>query len=173
MYTKKLVRATETAVAVMILISMGTIVALSDKTIAEHLAVYETELADPVPAPLEEPESTEDTVKEEVSPYEACEATAYCDFGITHSGVLVQRGIVAADPRILPIGSVIEVTAGDYSGIYTVMDTGGVVKGRIIDIYVPDYEEAIQFGRQTVGVRVIRRGWHPDQIPTFEYTVAG
>ncbi|UCF35365.1 MAG: 3D domain-containing protein [Acidobacteriota bacterium] len=101
------------------------------------------------------------------------EATAYCDFGITYSGVLVQRGIVAADPRILPIGSVIEVEAGDYSGIYTVMDTGGVVKGQIIDIYVPDYEEAIQFGRQNVRVRIIRKGWHPDAIPSFDFALAG
>jgi 3D (Asp-Asp-Asp) domain-containing protein len=108
----------------------------------------------------------------EPSEYAAFEATAYCDFGITYSGVLVRRGMVAADPRILPIGSVIEVVAGHYSGIYTVMDTGGVVKGRIIDIYLPDYEEAIQFGRQTVQVRVLRRGWHPDAAPDLEYSLS-
>lgn len=90
------------------------------------------------------------------------EATAYCDLGITFSGVYVQRGIVAADPRVLPIGSVIEVSAGDYSGIYTVMDTGGVIKGEIIDIFMPDYEEAVQFGRQKVKIRIIRKGWVPD-----------
>ncbi len=90
------------------------------------------------------------------------EATAYSDLGITFSGVYVQRGIVAADPRVLPIGSVIEVSAGDYSGIYTVMDTGGVIKGDIIDIFMPDYEEAVQFGRQNVKIRIIRKGWIPD-----------
>ncbi len=90
------------------------------------------------------------------------EATAYCDLGITFSGVYVQRGIVAADPKVLPIGSVIEVSAGDYSGIYTVMDTGGVIKGDIIDIFMPDYEEAVQFGRQNVKIRIIRKGWIPD-----------
>ncbi len=60
----------------------------------------------------------------------------------------VRRGIVAADPDILPIGSVIEVHAGRYSGIYTVMDTGDAVKGTIIDIYMPNHEEAIQFARR-------------------------
>lgn len=105
--------------------------------------------------------------------FAAFEATAYCDFGITYSGILVRRGMVAADPSILPIGSVVEVQAGDYSGIYTVMDTGGVIKGHIIDIYMPDHEEAIQFGRQSVKVRVLRHGWHPDAAPTFEYSVAG
>ena len=118
-------------------------------------------------------ETAEENLLPEGSLYKVFEATAYCDFGLTYSGVLVHRGIVAADPRVLPIGSVIEVSAGDYSGVYTVMDTGGVVKGEIIDIYMPDYEEAIQFGRQSVGVRVIRHGWKPVQIPTFEYTVAG
>lgn len=101
------------------------------------------------------------------------EATAYCDFGITYSGVWVQRGIVAADPHILPIGSVIEVQAGDYSGIYTVMDTGGVVKGRIIDIFLPDYDEAIQFGRQEVKVRVLRKGWDPEIAEDQGLIVAG
>jgi len=98
------------------------------------------------------------------------EATAYCDLGVTFSGVYVQRGIVAADPRVLPIGSVIEVNAGDYSGIYTVMDTGGVIKGEIIDIFMPDYEEAVQFGRQQVEIKVIRKGWIPDYetIPNYD-----
>jgi len=108
-------------------------------------------------------EQVEDEEEGEEPAYLVFEATAYCDFGITFSGVLVQRGIVAADPKILPIGSVIEVRAGKYSGIYTVMDTGGLVKGRIIDIYMPEYEEAIQFGRQQVGVRLLRIGWDPEQ----------
>ena len=90
------------------------------------------------------------------------EATAYCDHGITFSGVYVQRGIVAGDPHVLPIGSIIEVEAGSYSGVFSVMDTGRLIKGRIIDIFIPDYEEAIQFGRQQVTVKVIRLGWNPD-----------
>lgn len=114
---------------------------------------------------LPEPKRTTD--------YRRFEATAYCDYGITFSGVLVKRGIVAADPDILPIGSVIEVKAGDYSGIYTVMDTGGKVKGRIIDIYMPDYEEAIQFGRQPVVLRVLRHGWRPEPASRIGYTGTG
>jgi len=90
------------------------------------------------------------------------EATAYCDLGITFSGVYVQRGIVASDPHVLPIGSIIEVEAGRYSGIFTVLDTGRLIKGNIIDIWMGDYEEAIQFGRQQVTVKVIRLGWNPD-----------
>lgn len=107
------------------------------------------------------------------SDYNEFEATAYCVSGITYSGVAVRRGIVAADPEILPIGSVIEIQAGDYSGVYTVMDTGAVIKGRLIDIYMPEYEEAIQFGRQQVRVRIIRHGWQPGPSLPSGYTVAG
>lgn len=102
--------------------------------------------------------------------YQRFEATAYCDYGITFSGVLVRRGIVAADPEILPIGSIIDVRAGDYTGIYVVMDTGGRVKGKIIDIYVPDYDEAMQFGRQPVVLKVLRHGWLPDPDYSMSYT---
>jgi len=140
--------------------------------------VDRTDLASPgseIALHLELPEPEQVTPEMELSEprkadYRQFEATAYCDYGITFSGVLVQRGIVAADPRILPIGSVIEVSAGDYSGIYMVMDTGGKVKGEIIDIYMPDYDEAIEFGRQPVVVRVLRHGWLPEPDSSLSYT---
>ena len=99
------------------------------------------------------------------SGYRAFVATAYCLKGVTRSGVQVKRGIVAADPSRIPLGSVIQVRAGSYSGIYRVLDTGSAIKGRVIDIYVPDYNEAMRFGRQRVQVRVLRHGWDRE-IPT-------
>ena len=99
------------------------------------------------------------------SGYRVFVATAYCLKGVTRSGVQVKRGIVAADPSRIPLGSVIQVRAGSYSGIYRVLDTGSAIKGRVIDIYVPDYNEAMRFGRQRVQVRVLRHGWDRE-IPT-------
>lgn len=93
------------------------------------------------------------------SGYRVFVATAYCLKGVTRSGVRARRGIVAADPSRIPLGSVIHVRAGSYSGIYRVLDTGSSIKGSIIDIYVPDYNEAIRFGRKVVQVRVLRHGW--------------
>ena len=93
------------------------------------------------------------------SGYRVFVATAYCLEGVTRSGVRVRRGIVAADPSRIPLGSVIQVRAGRYSGIYRVLDTGSAIKGEFIDIYVPDYHEAMRFGRQRVQVRVLRHGW--------------
>jgi 3D (Asp-Asp-Asp) domain-containing protein len=92
-------------------------------------------------------------------------ATAYCDSGVTKSGVRTRRGIIAADPAHLPVGSVVrvrEVGHPRYEGIYTVMDTGSLVRGRRIDLYIPDCQEARAFGlRKRVLVRVLRLGWSP------------
>src|SRR5262249_6713783 len=66
-------------------------------------------------------------------------ATAYCQDGKTKSGAKARSGIVAADPRVLPEGSVLRVEAPRaYAGIYTVMDTGGAIDGRTLDIFMPD-----------------------------------
>ena len=84
-------------------------------------------------------------------------ATAYCLRGRTASGGGVRRGIVAADPRVLPLGTRIYISAGGYSGNYTVTDTGGVIKGNILDIWVPSCSEAIRFGRRSISVSVLGR----------------
>ncbi len=84
-------------------------------------------------------------------------ATAYCLRGKTASGSSVRRGIVAADPRVLPLGTKIEIDAGAYSGTYTVSDTGGAIKGRILDVWVPSCSEARKFGRKKISVRVVKK----------------
>lgn len=81
-------------------------------------------------------------------------ATAYCLRGRTASGSGVRRGVIAADPRVLRLGSRITLGAGAYSGSYLVADTGGAVKGRKLDIWVPSCSEAMRFGRRTVQVFV-------------------
>lgn len=79
-------------------------------------------------------------------------ATAYCLKGRTASGAGVRRGIVAADPRVLPLGTRINLNAGSYSGSYVVADTGGAIKGRKLDIWIASCSEARRFGRRTVKV---------------------
>jgi 3D (Asp-Asp-Asp) domain-containing protein len=86
------------------------------------------------------------------------QATAYCESGETRSGVQTMPGVVAADPRLIPLGSVIYVDVPRYRGVYKVMDTGRLVKGKIIDIYIPDYNLAVKFGRRKARVTVLRRG---------------
>lgn len=84
-------------------------------------------------------------------------ATAYCLKGRTASGGSTKRGIVAADTRILPLGTRISMNAGSYSGNYIVADTGGSVRGHELDVWVPTCSEAKRFGRRTVMVAVVRK----------------
>jgi len=82
-------------------------------------------------------------------------ATAYCLQGRTALGHGVRRGIIAADPRLIRLGSRVNLGAGAYSGQYLVSDTGGGIKGRRIDIWVPSCAEARRFGRRTVTIGVL------------------
>ena len=90
-------------------------------------------------------------------------ATAYCKGDTTASGVEVRTGVAAADPSILPGGSVVTVTTDNprYNGVYTVMDTGPEVKGRELDLYLWSCKEALAFGRKQVQLTVLRLGWNP------------
>ena len=90
-------------------------------------------------------------------------ATAYCSGTKTASGVNVRSGIAAADPTLLPVGSIVSVVtrASKYDGVYTILDTGGEIKGRDLDLYVPSCEDAVVFGRKDALVTVLRLGWNP------------
>lgn len=86
------------------------------------------------------------------------DATAYCLKGRTASGVNVRPGVIAADPRVLPLGTVVHLRAGSYTGTYTVLDTGGKIKGRRLDVYLPTHKEAMRFGRRQVKIKIVGHG---------------
>src|SRR5215216_6391795 len=90
-------------------------------------------------------------------------ATAYCKGSTTASGVTARMGVAAADPKLLPVGSVVNVATGDarYNGVYTVMDTGPEVQGRELDLYMWSCHEALRFGRKEIQITVLRLGWDP------------
>ena len=90
-------------------------------------------------------------------------ATAYSLRGRTASGKPVARGVIAADPRVLPLGTRVRIDAGEFSGEYVVADTGGAVKGRRVDIWTPTSREAMRFGRRAVKLTVLERGGKPRQ----------
>jgi 3D (Asp-Asp-Asp) domain-containing protein len=93
-----------------------------------------------------------------VLPATAYVATAYSLRGRTASGRFVEKGLIAADPRHLPLGSRVRIEAGAYSGDYLVADTGALVRGRRIDIWTPSSREAMRFGRRTVKLTVLSLG---------------
>ena len=83
-------------------------------------------------------------------------ATAYthtdagCDF-TTATGTTVHRGTVAVDPRYIPYGTRMFIMASDGSyvyGIATAEDCGGDIKGDRMDLYLPTFDECMEFGRR-------------------------
>lgn len=83
-------------------------------------------------------------------------ATAYCLRGRTAMGHKVRKGLIAADRRVIPLGTHVNIEGGKYSGDYLVSDTGGKIKGKRIDIWMASCSEAIRFGRRRVTVNLIQ-----------------
>ncbi len=110
------------------------------------------------PAGISSSTSSEALVERVATPAESYTATAYSLRGRTASGKPVARGLIAADPRVLPLGTRVRVEAGAWSGEYLVADTGGMVKGRRIDIWTPTSGEAMRFGRRPVKLTVLEYG---------------
>lgn len=84
-------------------------------------------------------------------------ATAYthtdegCDF-ITSTGTTVRWGTVAVDPRFIPYGTRMFIVASNGSYVYGLAmaeDCGGDIKGDRMDLYMPTYEQCMEFGRRT------------------------
>ncbi|HEY0006857.1 MAG TPA: 3D domain-containing protein [Pyrinomonadaceae bacterium] len=111
------------------------------------------EEAPPMPASISKSETA--SVSSTAQSYTA---TAYNLYGRTASGGPVRQGIIAADPRVLPLGTRVGLDAGPYSGEYVVADTGGSVRGRKIDVWVPSAREACRFGRRSVRLTVLSYG---------------
>ena len=95
--------------------------------------------------------------------------TAYCLQGTTRRDRLVREGIVAADPKLFPLGRYVELYIGRrYHGRFLVDDTGSRIRDGILDIWTPSCREARRFGRQRgTAVLVVRpRGAHKDTLLT-------
>ena len=125
---------------------------------ASAAEVKETNKAEAASASKAAVDKTETGVEPEAeTPAVTFTATAYSLRGRTASGRQVSRGIIAADRRVLPLGTRVRLTAGSYSGEYLVADTGGAVRGRKIDIWVPSTGEAMRFGRRPVKLTILTR----------------
>lgn len=72
--------------------------------------------------------------------------------GYTAIGMKATRGVVAVDPRVIPLGTRVYV---EGYGPAIAADTGGAIKGHKIDVCFPTRREALQWGRRTVTVIVL------------------
>jgi 3D (Asp-Asp-Asp) domain-containing protein len=77
--------------------------------------------------------------------------------GITASGYSVETNggaLVAADPRVLPLGSLVSVPGYDDGAVVPVLDVGGAIKGARLDVLFPTHERAVQWGVRELEVTV-------------------
>ncbi len=83
------------------------------------------------------------------------ESTAYyVKNGRTYTGTVCKRGTVAVDPRVIPLGSKMYI---EGYGFATAEDTGGAIKGNIVDVFLESTQEARNWGRRNVKVYVLNK----------------
>ena len=88
-------------------------------------------------------------------------ATAYCPCklccgenadGYTYTGVPARRGVIAVDPRVIPLGTRVYV---DGYGFAVAADIGSAIKGNRIDVCYDTHQEALKWGVRTVKVYIL------------------
>ncbi len=112
--------------------------------------------------PTEEATDAEEKADKEVVQELTMTATAYtatCDAcsGITATGLNLlenpDKKVVSVDPEVIPLGSKVWV---EGYGDAIAGDTGGAITGNKIDIFIPDQQDAINYGVQEVTVKVYK-----------------
>lgn len=79
-------------------------------------------------------------------------ATAYSGGGTTASGMAAGVGRIAVDPRVIPLGTKLYVSGYGYC---VAADTGGAIKGNIIDVYFNSEAQCYNWGRRSVTVYIL------------------
>ena len=75
----------------------------------------------------------------------------------TYSGTRTRWGVVAVDPKFIPIGSSLLIDGYD-DVVFVAEDVGGAIKGSSLDIWLPDARDARTYGTQYRRVTIIREG---------------
>lgn len=79
-------------------------------------------------------------------------------YGITASGTKAGPGVVAVDPRVIPLGTRLYVESLDNTpdyGFCVAEDTGGAIKGNKIDLFFHSSTDVKNFGRRNVKVYIL------------------
>ncbi len=79
-------------------------------------------------------------------------------YGLTASGTKARPGVVAVDPKVIPLGTKLYIESLDGTpdyGYAIAEDTGGAIKGNKIDLFMEDAEKVRAFGRRKVKVYII------------------
>ena len=95
-----------------------------------------------------------------------CHGSKQCKIvgkGITATGNKVSKGIIAVDPKVIPLRRYVEIVKPEsLAGMYRSLDTGKrIIKNRI-DIWVPTQREAIELGIKKVVLRIYPKNYKPE-----------
>lgn len=92
-----------------------------------------------------------------LDPKECGKEPNHPEYGITYSGERVKENVtIAADLKVLPLGT--KVMIEGLPGVHIVEDKGGAVKGKHIDVFIPNTEEAKAWGVQKRKVIILEMG---------------
>lgn len=76
----------------------------------------------------------------------------YAKYGLTYTGKKAGFGMVAVDPKVIPLGTQLYI---EGYGRAEAADIGGAIKGNRIDLGFETYREAIMYGRKQVKVYIL------------------
>ncbi|TQR18886.1 LysM peptidoglycan-binding domain-containing protein [Psychrobacillus soli] len=114
--------------------------------------------------PIEEPvvkEEKVEVVEAQVANELTVTATAYTAYctgcsGTTAYGIDLRSNpnqkVIAVDPKIIPLGTKVWV---EGYGEAIAGDTGGAIKGHKIDVFIPSYDSAMEWGVKKVKLKVL------------------
>lgn len=85
--------------------------------------------------------------------YPGPESTGKWADGITATGMKAGHGVVAVDPRVIPLGTRLFIPG---YGLAVAADVGGAIKGNRIDLCFDTYREAVHFGRRKLQVYILQ-----------------
>jgi 3D (Asp-Asp-Asp) domain-containing protein/LysM repeat protein len=104
------------------------------------------------PVPVETQAETKEITVTATAYTASCEGCS----GITATGVNIKdnpdKKVISVDPTVIPLGTEVYVEGYGYA---VAADTGGAIKGNKIDVFIPDKQDAINWGKQQVEVKIL------------------
>ncbi|SDK00211.1 3D domain-containing protein [Alkalibacterium thalassium] len=105
----------------------------------------------PAPAPAKPEVSSGRTLRVQATGYSTAQPNLSTHTA-TGIDLRINPRVIAVDPSVIPLGSMVEV---EGMGVYIAGDTGGAIRGNIIDIHFQTVGEALSWGRRSVTIRVL------------------
>jgi 3D (Asp-Asp-Asp) domain-containing protein len=87
-----------------------------------------------------------------------CSGLTYTEHNVRNTIYYQGYRVVAVDLKVIPLYSIVEIKTQSQTIKGIVIDKGGAIKGKLLDLLVSSYDDAITFGRQEANVTIIREG---------------